>query len=52
MRKISEVKSAIQSKLTEVDKSIDQGGGNEEILNHRVSLMKDLNDISSIDIRS
>ncbi|GKA04405.1 RNA-directed DNA polymerase, eukaryota, partial [Tanacetum coccineum] len=49
-KKINEAKKSIQSKLTEVDKSIDQGGGNEEILNQRALLMKDLNDINSIDV--
>ncbi|GJT96115.1 RNA-directed DNA polymerase, eukaryota [Tanacetum coccineum] len=48
-KKINEAKKSIQSKLTEVDKSIDQGGGNEEILNQRALLMKDLNDINYID---
>ncbi|GJX53859.1 ribonuclease H-like domain-containing protein [Tanacetum coccineum] len=49
-KKINEAKSSIQCKLIEVDKSIDQGGGNKEILNQHASLMKDLNDINSIDV--
>ncbi|GJS35528.1 RNA-directed DNA polymerase, eukaryota [Tanacetum coccineum] len=47
-KKIHEARKYIQSKLTEVDKSIDQGGGNEEILNQRALLMKDLTEIHSI----
>ncbi|GKA03802.1 RNA-directed DNA polymerase, eukaryota [Tanacetum coccineum] len=49
-KKINEAKSSIQCKLTEVDKSIDQGGGNKEILNQHASLMKYLNGINSIDV--
>ncbi|GJZ52502.1 RNA-directed DNA polymerase, eukaryota [Tanacetum coccineum] len=49
-KKINETKTSIQYKLIEVDKIIDQGGGNAEVLNHRASLMKDLNDIKSIDV--
>nr|GEU43822.1 reverse transcriptase domain-containing protein [Tanacetum cinerariifolium] len=48
-KKIYEAKKSIQSKLTKVDKSIDQGGGNEEILNQRVLLLKYLTDIHSIE---
>nr|GEV36660.1 putative RNA-directed DNA polymerase, eukaryota, reverse transcriptase zinc-binding domain protein [Tanacetum cinerariifolium] len=47
--KINGFKSSIQNKLSEVEKSIDQGGGNEEVLNKRTSLIKELNDINSID---
>nr|GEZ73472.1 RNA-directed DNA polymerase, eukaryota [Tanacetum cinerariifolium] len=41
-------KSSIQHKLSEVDKVIDQGGGTDEIINLRSSLIKDLNDSNSI----
>ncbi|GJZ44001.1 RNA-directed DNA polymerase, eukaryota, reverse transcriptase zinc-binding domain protein [Tanacetum coccineum] len=47
--KINATKSSIQHKLSEVDKIIDLGGGNDEIINKRSSLMKDLYDINSID---
>ncbi|GJY64666.1 RNA-directed DNA polymerase, eukaryota [Tanacetum coccineum] len=49
-KKINEAKTSIQCKLIDVDKIIDQGGGNEEVLNQRASLMKDLNDINSSDV--
>ncbi|GJU97813.1 RNA-directed DNA polymerase, eukaryota [Tanacetum coccineum] len=44
-----EAKQTIQSRLTQVDKFIDQGGGNEENLNQRDLLIKDLTDIHSIE---
>ncbi|GKB41918.1 RNA-directed DNA polymerase, eukaryota, reverse transcriptase zinc-binding domain protein [Tanacetum coccineum] len=43
-------KSVIQKKLSDVDKCIDQGESNAELLNHRSSLMKELQDISSIEM--
>ncbi|GJY13410.1 RNA-directed DNA polymerase, eukaryota [Tanacetum coccineum] len=43
-KKINEAKSFINCKLTELDKIIDQGGGNEEIVNQRA------NDVNSIDV--
>nr|GEX74164.1 putative RNA-directed DNA polymerase, eukaryota, reverse transcriptase zinc-binding domain protein [Tanacetum cinerariifolium] len=46
---INGFKSSIQNKLSEVEKSIDQGGGTEKVLNKRSSLIKELNDINSID---
>nr|GEX38326.1 hypothetical protein [Tanacetum cinerariifolium] len=46
--KIIDIKSSIQHKLSEVEKVIDQGGGNDKILNQRSSLIKYLNDINSI----
>ncbi|GJT28470.1 RNA-directed DNA polymerase, eukaryota [Tanacetum coccineum] len=49
-KKINEAKTSIQCKLIDVDKIIDQGGGNEEVLNQRASLLKDLNDINSSDV--
>ncbi|GJY75790.1 RNA-directed DNA polymerase, eukaryota [Tanacetum coccineum] len=48
--KKNEAKSYVQDKLTEVDKHIDQVGGNDEILQQRATLMKDLHDINSIDV--
>ncbi|PWA84933.1 hypothetical protein CTI12_AA154090 [Artemisia annua] len=33
-----------------MDKILDQGGSNVDILNHRYSLMKDLQDINSIEV--
>ncbi|GJZ96433.1 hypothetical protein Tco_0668767 [Tanacetum coccineum] len=42
-------KISIQSKLFDIDKIIDQGGSNEEILSDRSLLLKELNDINSID---
>nr|GEV72269.1 RNA-directed DNA polymerase, eukaryota [Tanacetum cinerariifolium] len=50
--KIIVTKSSIQHKLSEVDKVIDQGGGTDEILNLSSSLIKDLNDINSIDAKN
>nr|GEV03034.1 RNA-directed DNA polymerase, eukaryota [Tanacetum cinerariifolium] len=49
-KKINEAKSSVNRKLTELDKIIDQGGGNEEFVNQRASLLKDLNDINSIEV--
>ncbi|GKB91890.1 RNA-directed DNA polymerase, eukaryota, reverse transcriptase zinc-binding domain protein [Tanacetum coccineum] len=49
-KKINEAKSSIQCKLIDVDNIIDQGGRNEEVLNQRISLMKDHNDIHSSDV--
>ncbi|GJS42053.1 RNA-directed DNA polymerase, eukaryota [Tanacetum coccineum] len=43
------VKISIQSKLSDIDKILDQGGSNEEILSDRSLLLKELNDINSID---
>ncbi|GJZ70905.1 RNA-directed DNA polymerase, eukaryota [Tanacetum coccineum] len=40
---------SIQSKLSDIDKILDQGGSNEEILSDRSLLLKELKDISSID---
>ncbi|GJY65207.1 hypothetical protein Tco_0467445, partial [Tanacetum coccineum] len=45
---LSFTKLSIQNKLFEVDRIIDQGGSNEEILNRRSTLMKDLHDTKSI----
>ncbi|GJZ60776.1 hypothetical protein Tco_0616592 [Tanacetum coccineum] len=42
-------KISIQSKLSDIDKILDQGGSNEEILFNRSLLLKELNDINSID---
>ncbi|GJX50792.1 RNA-directed DNA polymerase, eukaryota, partial [Tanacetum coccineum] len=42
-------KISIQSKLSDIDKILDQGGSNEEILSDRSLLLKELNDINSID---
>ncbi|GJT39353.1 RNA-directed DNA polymerase, eukaryota [Tanacetum coccineum] len=41
-------KISIQSKLSDIDKTLDQGGSNEEILSDRSLLLKELNDINSI----
>ncbi|GKD17631.1 RNA-directed DNA polymerase, eukaryota [Tanacetum coccineum] len=43
-------KISIQSKLSNIDKILDQGGSNEEILSDRSLLLKELNDINSIDL--
>nr|GFB61633.1 RNA-directed DNA polymerase, eukaryota [Tanacetum cinerariifolium] len=43
-------KSSIQSKLSDIDKIIDQGGNNEVILNDRSILLKELHDIISLDL--
>ncbi|PWA80910.1 hypothetical protein CTI12_AA127850 [Artemisia annua] len=48
--KFNEAKLVLQNKLSDVDKILDQGGSNVDILNHRSSLMKDLQDINSIDV--
>ncbi|GKE13723.1 hypothetical protein Tco_1421300, partial [Tanacetum coccineum] len=42
-------KISIQSKLSDIDKILDQYGSNEEILSDRSLLLKELNDINSID---
>nr|GEZ07510.1 RNA-directed DNA polymerase, eukaryota, reverse transcriptase zinc-binding domain protein [Tanacetum cinerariifolium] len=49
-KKINEVKRSTQCKLIDKDKTIDQGGRNEEVLNHHISLMKELNDIHSSEV--
>nr|GEW89872.1 hypothetical protein [Tanacetum cinerariifolium] len=43
-------KSSIQSKLSNIDKIIDQGGSTEMILNDRSILLKELHDIICIDL--
>nr|GFA57198.1 RNA-directed DNA polymerase, eukaryota [Tanacetum cinerariifolium]GFA72442.1 RNA-directed DNA polymerase, eukaryota [Tanacetum cinerariifolium] len=43
-------KSSIQSKLSDIDKIIDQGGSNEVILNDRSIFLKELHDIISLDL--
>nr|GFA25834.1 RNA-directed DNA polymerase, eukaryota [Tanacetum cinerariifolium] len=43
-------KSTIQSKLSDIDKIIDQGGSNEVIFNDRSILLKELHDIISMDL--
>ncbi|GJQ92383.1 hypothetical protein Tco_0003522 [Tanacetum coccineum] len=49
-KKISyKAKISIQSKLSDINKILDQGGSNEEILSDRCLLLKELNDINSID---
>ncbi|GJX08115.1 hypothetical protein Tco_0196047 [Tanacetum coccineum] len=45
----SGTKLSIQNKLFEVDKIIDQGGSNEEILNRRSTPLKDLHDTKAIE---
>ncbi|GKA91191.1 RNA-directed DNA polymerase, eukaryota [Tanacetum coccineum] len=47
--KLYAIKSSIIHNLSEVDKIIDQGGGNDEIINKRSLLMTELHDINSID---
>ncbi|GJU66010.1 RNA-directed DNA polymerase, eukaryota [Tanacetum coccineum] len=42
-------KISVQSKLSDIDKILDQGDSNEEILSNRSLLLKELNDINSID---
>ncbi|GKC62466.1 hypothetical protein Tco_1095064 [Tanacetum coccineum] len=42
-------KISIETKLSNIDKILDQGGSNEEILFDRSLLLKELNDINSID---
>nr|GEZ89529.1 hypothetical protein [Tanacetum cinerariifolium] len=49
-RKLSDHRPIIIRKLTKLDKIIDQGKGNEEVVNQRASLLKDLNDINSIEV--
>nr|GEX27758.1 RNA-directed DNA polymerase, eukaryota [Tanacetum cinerariifolium] len=44
-------KSSIQSKLSNIDIIIDQGGSNEVILNDRSILLKELRDIISMDLK-
>ncbi|GKE08805.1 hypothetical protein Tco_1412356, partial [Tanacetum coccineum] len=49
-KKISyKAKISIQSKLYDIDKILDQGGSNEVILSNRSLLLKELNDINSIE---
>ncbi|GJX62222.1 hypothetical protein Tco_0295122 [Tanacetum coccineum] len=48
-KSLATVKISIQSKLSDIDKILDQGGSNEEILSDRSLLLKALNDINSID---
>ncbi|GJY18718.1 RNA-directed DNA polymerase, eukaryota [Tanacetum coccineum] len=43
-------KAIVQNKLLVVDKIIDQNGGNVDILKQRSSLLKDLQDISSVKV--
>nr|GFA58585.1 RNA-directed DNA polymerase, eukaryota [Tanacetum cinerariifolium] len=43
-------KSSIQSKLSDIDKIIDQGGSNEVIFNDRSILLTELHDIISMDM--
>ncbi|GJY26559.1 hypothetical protein Tco_0401285 [Tanacetum coccineum] len=42
-------KITIQSKLSDINKILDQGGSNENILNTRSMLLKELNDINTVD---
>lgn len=42
-------KSEIKCKLSDIDKTLDQGGHNDEILNQRSSLLKDLHNLDSIE---
>ncbi|GKD04745.1 hypothetical protein Tco_1179719 [Tanacetum coccineum] len=49
-RKLNEAKFTTHNKLMELDKAIDQGCGNDDILNQRTTLMKELNDINSIEV--
>ncbi|GJX88544.1 RNA-directed DNA polymerase, eukaryota [Tanacetum coccineum] len=41
----------IKSKLSDIDKQLDQGGGNDELLLSRMDLMKQMHDIKSSDAR-
>ncbi|GJU07848.1 RNA-directed DNA polymerase, eukaryota [Tanacetum coccineum] len=43
-------KISIKSKVSNIDKILDQGGSDEEILSNRSLLLKELNDINSIDL--
>ncbi|GJV24781.1 RNA-directed DNA polymerase, eukaryota [Tanacetum coccineum] len=45
----SNAKISIQSKLFDIDKILDQGGSKEDIVSDRSLLLKELNDINSID---
>nr|GEU30488.1 RNA-directed DNA polymerase, eukaryota, reverse transcriptase zinc-binding domain protein [Tanacetum cinerariifolium] len=49
-RKLNEAKFTAHNKLIELDKAIDQGRGNGDILNQHTMLMKELNDINSINV--
>ncbi|GKC63792.1 RNA-directed DNA polymerase, eukaryota, partial [Tanacetum coccineum] len=43
-------KSKIKSNLSDIDKTLDQGGHNDEVLILRSSLLKDLNNLDSIEV--
>ncbi|GJY10780.1 RNA-directed DNA polymerase, eukaryota [Tanacetum coccineum] len=43
-------KSKIKSKLSDIDKTLDQGGHNDDILIQRSSLLKDLHNLDSIEV--
>ncbi|GKA51154.1 hypothetical protein Tco_0744350, partial [Tanacetum coccineum] len=45
--KSNEKKSIILKKLADLDRLIDQGRNNDEILNSRILLLNDLHDINS-----
>nr|GEU55925.1 hypothetical protein [Tanacetum cinerariifolium] len=47
--RLHERKKNIKLKLSDVDKIIDQGKGNEEVVNSRSILLKELQDLSSLD---
>nr|GEV09268.1 RNA-directed DNA polymerase, eukaryota, reverse transcriptase zinc-binding domain protein [Tanacetum cinerariifolium] len=47
--RLLERKKNIKLKLSDVDKIIDQGKGNEEVVNSRSILLKELQDLSSLD---
>ncbi|GKB43987.1 RNA-directed DNA polymerase, eukaryota [Tanacetum coccineum] len=47
--KLNVTKGDVQKKLSEVDKILDQNGGNADLLNHRSSLLKDLQEFNSIE---
>ncbi|GJR59757.1 hypothetical protein Tco_1501919 [Tanacetum coccineum] len=47
--RLHERKTNIKLKLSDVDKIIDQGKGNEEVVNSRSILLKELQDLSSLD---
>ncbi|GKB91993.1 hypothetical protein Tco_0964265, partial [Tanacetum coccineum] len=42
-------KITIQTKLADLDKILDQGGSNEDILNTQSTLLKELHDINSVE---
>ncbi|GJX99907.1 RNA-directed DNA polymerase, eukaryota [Tanacetum coccineum] len=47
--RLHERKTNIKKKLSDIDKIIDQGKGNEEVVNSRSILLKELQDLSSLD---